>query len=561
MNIKPLKHLTNLMILLPLGFLAAFYFLPIGEILARSLINLNAVLEVFASERLAGVIRFTFYQAFLSTLLTVLIAIPLAVLFHFYKFKLRSFLYLLVGIPFMLPTVVVAAAFNAFIGVNGWVNLLLRSTLPGFQGFTFTGTLWAILFAHVFYNTIIVVRMTRAAWENLNPDLESAARALGSSPFTAWHTVTLPNLLPAILAASLLVFFFDFTSFGVILMLGGPQFSTIETEIYKQTMNFLDLNTAGVLSLIQILFSTIFSIIYSHYLSRNQNPPSKIKHRAAKNPDHWREKVFVLFSGMFTIIFFLLPILSVPIRSVLSISPVRGSGEIKAEFTTHFFSALFQNPRDSYFFVPPYQAIWNSLSYAGITILLCLLIAIPTVILFRQKPELKKWVEPALVLPLGTSSVTLGLGYILFFNFTPFWLGSNLLTTPLLLPFAHTTIALPFVLRSILTALEQIPASYASAAAVLGADAWQRARTLYLPMLKKPLLSATAFSFTISLGEFGAASLLTRPDYPTLPTAIYRFISQPGASNYGQAMAMTTILLVFCGIGIFMIERDSFKSA
>lgn len=561
MRIKSLKNLTNLIILLPLGFLAAFYFLPIGEILARSLTSFNAALEVFTSERLAGVIRFTFYQAFLSTLLTVLIAIPLAVLFHFFTFRFRSFLYLLVAIPFMLPTVVVAAAFNAFIGVNGWVNLLIRSTFPGFVGFTFTGTLWSILFAHVFYNTIVVVRMTRAAWENLNPDLESAARALGASPLNAWRTVTLPNLLPAILAASMLVFFFDFTSFGVILMLGGPQFSTIETEIYKQTMNFLDLNTAGVLSLIQIFFSTIFSIIYSHYLSRNQNPPSKIKLRPAKNPTQWREKTFVFLLGLFIIVFFLVPILSVPVRSILSITPVRGSGEIKAEFTVNFFSALFQNPRDSYFFVPPYQAIWNSLSYAGITILLCLLIAVPTAFLLRQKPGLKKWVEPALVLPLGTSSVTLGLGYILFFNFTPAWLGSNLLTTPLLLPFAHTTIALPFVLRSLLTALEQIPASYASAASVLGADAWQRALTLYLPLLKKPLFSATAFSFTISLGEFGAASLLSRPDYPTLPTAIYRFISQPGASNYGQAMAMTTILLVLCGIGIYLIERDSLKNA
>lgn len=553
------KNLISLIILLPIGFLVVFYFLPIGEILARSFISSEAIIKVLTSNRLAGIIKFTFSQAFFSTLLTIVVALPLAALFHFFSFKFRSFLYMLIAVPFMLPTVVVATAFNAFIGPNGWVNYLLRTLFPEFQGINFTGSIWAILFAHVFYNTIIVVRMTRTAWENLNPDLENAARVLGSSPFSAWRTVTLPNLIPTLLAASMLVFFFDFTSFGVILMLGGPQFSTIETEIYKQTMNFLDLNTAGVLSLIQILFSLFFSYLYSNYLGRASTPPAKIKFKPGKKPVKWLEKGFILLSSIFIIGFFLLPIISVPVRSILSISPIRGSDDVKLEFTTRFFSSLFENPRNSYFFVPPYTAILNSLAYASITIFLCLLIALPTATLLLKKPALKKWIEPALVLPLGTSSVTLGLGYILFFNFSPAWLGTNLLATPLLLPFVHTTIALPFVLRSLLTALEQIPASYPSMAAILGADNLQRIFSIYLPLLKKPLLSAIAFSFTISLGEFGAASLLSRPDFPTLPTAIYRFISQPGTSNYGQAMAMTTVLFFLCGMGIYLIEKDSFK--
>lgn len=554
---KTILKFQKLLLLIPLGFLGVFYFLPIYEILARGVTDLTIFAEPVLLDRLAKVTRFTLWQAFLSTLLTLVVGIPLAALFHHFRFTARSFFYMLVAVPFMLPTVVVAAAFNAFIGPNGWVNLLWRSLVPGSVGIVFSGTLWAILCAHVFYNTIIVVRMTRAAWENLDPDIEHAARALGASPFSAWFTITLPNLLPAVLAAALMVFFFDFTSFGVILMLGGPKFSTIETEIYKQTMNFLDLNTAGALSLVQILFSTVFSLLYARYIAKGTN--GKIKTHARFPARRWSDKLFVSIGVLFISGFYLLPMLSVPARSLISISPARGTGELAVELTSRFFTGLFENSRDAYFFVPPTQAVLNSLGYAGAAIILSLLIALPTAILLKQKPALKKWVEPLFILPLGTSSVTLGLGYVLFFNLTPAWLGHNLLTSPLLLPFAHTTIALPFVTRSLLTSLEQIPVSYQNAAAVLGADRWEQLRTVILPLLRKPLLAAMAFSFTISLGEFGAASLLSRPEYPTLPTAIYRYISQPGAANYGQSMAMATILLGLCAFGILLIEGDDIR--
>ena len=166
------------------------------------------------------------------------------------------------------------------------------------------------------------------------------------------------------------------------------------------------------------------------------------------------------------------------------------------------------------------------------------------------------------MLPLGASSVTLGLGYILTFNrplLPESWMinsgHSVMLTSPLLVPLAHTTIALPFVIRSLQAALSQIPDRYRQAAAVLGATRWQIWKTIDWPIISRAVIAAGAFAFTISLGEFGAASILARPEYPTLPTAIYRFLSQPGGMNYGQAMAMATILMSVCFLSILVIER------
>jgi thiamine transport system permease protein len=109
--------------------------------------------------------------------------------------------------------------------------------------------------------------------------------------------------------------------------------------------------------------------------------------------------------------------------------------------------------------------------------------------------------------------------------------------------------------RTLHPALGSIPARLREAAAVLGAAPFRVWREVDLPIAARAALIAAAFAFTISLGEFGATTFLARPEFPTLPIAIFRLISRPGALNYGQAMAMATILMVICGAGIFLIEK------
>jgi thiamine transport system permease protein len=146
--------------------------------------------------------------------------------------------------------------------------------------------------------------------------------------------------------------------------------------------------------------------------------------------------------------------------------------------------------------------------------------------------------------------VTLGLGFLVTFN-------RPLLdprSFPLLIPIAHSLVALPFVVRTILPAIQSIPASLKQVAQVLGASRLRVWREIDLPILLPAALSGVIFAFTISLGEFGATTFLARPENPTMPVAIYRFLSQPGGLNYGQALAMSTILLVICTAGIVSLE-------
>jgi len=155
------------------------------------------------------------------------------------------------------------------------------------------------------------------------------------------------------------------------------------------------------------------------------------------------------------------------------------------------------------------------------------------------------------MLPLGASAVTLGLGFIIAFSRPPLDAGSF----PWLIPIAHSLVALPFVVRTLQPAIASIPVTLRQGAAVLGASPWRVWREVDLPIVSRAALVGAIFSFTISLGEFGATTFLSRPEFPTLPVAVFRFLSQPGPLNYGQAMAMAALLLLVSALSILALER------
>src|SRR6266498_5590467 len=525
--------------LLPLSFLIVAFFFPLSHILAltfdlNTLTSSNLLLALH-------VLRFTFYQAILSTVLTLLLGLPSAFLFARYDFRGKSLLRALTAVPFMLPTVVVAAGFNALLGPRGLIH-----TLFPLSSFNYIGTLTAILIAHVFYNTTIIIRVVGNALSSLDPKLEAAARSLGADSFHVWWNVILPILRPSIFAASLLVFLFDFTSFGVILLLGGSQFATLEVEIYLRVLKLPNLPLAALLSAIQLGCTIIFSIIYSHFASRStiQLAPRStlIKSKTIK------QKLFVTLFSVLLTVFFLLPLSSLPLRSLFRLEADRGQrGEIQYGFTTDYYTELFVNRRGSIFYVPPIRATANSLGYAGATVMISLLLGFPAAFALAKPTRFEKILDPLVMLPLGSSAVMLGLGFIISFG--------KWLTSPLLVPFAHTLVALPFVIRTLQPAIASIPQRLRQAASSLGASPFEVWKNIDLPILRRATLAAATFAFTISLGDVGATLLISRPEYPTIPVAIDRFRSQTGGLNYGQAMAMATIPMSLTLTSILPIEK------
>ena len=541
--------------LLPAAFLGYFFYQPLLAIF-NLLISPEWGFDLAALDwsQVWEPLRFTVFQATLSTLLTLVIGLAGAWLFAQFDFPGKKTLKLLSTLPFILPTVVVAAGFNALLGPRGWLNLGLMALFnldsPPIQ---FLNTFGAILTAHVFYNTTIVIRVVSNAWTRQNARLQQAAQVLGASPWRTFREVTLPLLRPAILSATLLVFLFNFTSFGVILMLGGPQYATLEVDIYIQAMHLLNLPLAAILSILQLICTLAITIGHNR-LSRNDTlaTSSRSQGLQPRKPKRGFQTVVVvlLVVALFTLL--VSPLAALALRSVVKLDANRGErGEIQRGFTLQYYKALWENPRNSLFYVPPIDAARNSLTFALITIAIAVTLGLLVAYAQKQRSALNNILDPLMMLPLGASAITLGLGFIIVFNKPPF----STLTFPILLPIAHSLIALPFVVRTLGPALQSIPPSLRNAARVLGARPARVWWEVDLPLLAPSLLVSMIFALTISLGEFGATSFLTRPQYPTLPVAIYRYISQPGALNYGQALAMSTLLMLVCAAGIFLIER------
>lgn len=544
----------------PLTFLVVFFFYPLARIFSISFGRgdqgiFSLLLQALTSENTRSILGFTLGQATLSTLLTLALGLPGAYLFARYRFRGKTLLRALSGIPFVLPTVVVAAAFNALLGPNGWLNMFLMNQFNlAHPPFNFMHTLGAILLAHVFYNTTIVLRMVGDFWSHLDPHLAAAAETLGATRWQAFRRVSLPLLSPAIMAASLLVFLFDFTSFGVILLLGGPRFATLEVEIYTQTVNLFNLPTAASLSLLQLVCTLAISVLYTRLAKRIARPitlrPVLLTQKGLASS---RQKLAagVLIAALLIVL--VTPLAALGARSFTRYGTAPRGEVVQQGWTLENYRQLSEDPQSSIFFVPPTQAIRNSLLYAAATVLLSLLIGAPSAwaLARRTSSRLARILDPLLMLPLGASAVTLGLGFIVALSQPPL----DLRTSPVLLPIAHTLVAFPFVVRSLVPALQSIQPNLKQAAAALGAAPRQVMLYIDLPLVGRALLVAVVFAFTISIGEFGASALLARPEFPTVPVAIFRFLSRPGAINFGMAMALSTLLMLVTAGGMLAIER------
>jgi thiamine transport system permease protein len=538
-----------LILLVPFVFLALFFFYPLFEIFSLSLapegkLALSPFRTIFTDPYYARLLAFTTGQALLSTLLTLLAGLPAAYVFARYDFRGKSLLRALTTIPFVLPTMVVAAAFTALVGpqghLNRWLMALLGLDAPPIH---LQQTLALVLIAHVFYNAAIIVRVVGGFWANLDPRVEEAARVLGAGRWRTFRQVTLPLLLPSVVAASLLVFLFCFTSFGVILVLGGPQLATIEVEIYYQAVPFFNLPLAAALSLLQMLFTFAVMAMYTRIQARAAVPlnlrPAEFTQR---RPATLGQRLVVWGSLGGLLLLLLAPLLALVLRSL----------SLEGDLTLRYYQALFTNPFQSFFYVPPAVAIRNSLLVAGATVALALSIGlISAYLLAGPSSPLKSFLDPLVMLPLGTSAVTLGLGYIVALDQPPL----NLRASPLLLPLAHTLVAFPFVVRSLLPALRGLNPHWREAAGVLGASRARIVHEIDLPIIGRALLVGAVFAFTVSVGEFGATLLIARPDFPTMPVVIYRLLGAQGMLNQGQGLAMSTLLMLVCAISFVLIER------
>ena len=518
----------------PITFLLLFFVYPVLAIVGRGLAphwraNLDPLRSVVTDAALRHVVWFTLWQATLSTVLTVVVALPGAYVVARYQFRGRRLVQALVIVPFVLPTVVVGAAFSGLLGPGGPLGSLGLDQ-----------SLTAILVAHVFFNYAVVVRTVGGMWSHLDPHQEEAARVLGASRLRTFREVTLPALRPALAGAAAIVFLFTFTSFGVILILGGPRFSTLETEIYRQTAELLNLPLAAALTTVQLL-AIVLLLFVTGRLEGRRTAALRLRPatETAERPRTPGAKAFVAANLVVMAVLLGGPLLVLVERSL---HPPGGYG-------LGFYRALGEVHQGSTLFVSPMEAVGNSLRFAAMATVIAVLVGGCGAFVLASSRS--RALDTFLSLPLGVCAVTVGFGFLIALDHAPF----DFRGSPYLVPIAQALVAIPFVVRTMTPILRAIDPRLREAAATLGASPSRVWSEIDLPIVMRAATVAAGFAFAISLGEFGATLFIVRPDYPTLPVVVYRLLGQPGPLNFGAAMAASVILMTLTALAVLAIDR------
>lgn len=529
----------------PVAFLAVFFVWPVLTIIARGFVtdgslDLSAFVEVLSRPRTWRIVANTLTLAVLGTLASVLLGIPGAHVLYRRTFPGQRVVRGLVTVPFVLPTVVVGVAFRSLLAEGGPL---------GFLGLD--GTLAAIVAASVFFNYSVIVRVVGGMWAHLDVRPEQAARSLGAPPWRAFMSVTLPALTPAIASGAAVVFLYCASAFGIVLVLGGRRFGTIETEIYLQTSQYLDLRAAAVLSVMQLAVILVALRVAAVARVRRERAL-----RLTAGPDASAPTTPALGRGdlpaagltaLVVLGLLALPMVTLVVRSLRT---PEGWGLAN-------YAALTGTGGGNALAVPVTEALANSLRFAVDATVIAVGVGAAVAVVLSRRPRRAagrraiEALDHLFMLPLGVSAVTVGFGFLITLNRPPL----DLRTSAVLIPIAQAVVAIPLVIRTVLPVLRAIDQRLREAAAVLGASPSRVFAAVDAPVLGRSLGLAVGFAFAISLGEFGATAFLARPDRPTLPVVIYRLIGRPGPENVGMAMAASVILaLVTAGV-IVLAER------
>jgi thiamine transport system permease protein len=516
----------------PLGFLALTYLWPLVSLLHQAFptSSWHIVGDTLGNRRIGRIALVTVAQASISTAVALVIGVPAAWAHSRLSFPLRRATWLLTAVPFVLPTVVVAAGFLAVTGSEG-------------LGGGATGSWLLVVVAHVAINVGVIVRTVGARIASIDPEIEWAARSLGRRWWRAAWDVTIRGAGDAIRGAALVVFLFCLTSFGIVVILGGGSVTTVEVEVWYVTTRLFRLDAGAVLALAQLVIVVVVLWAYERTRDRRRALVSRSRTAPRRRPASGGEWALVVASVVVPLALAGVPLGALVVRSL----------RVADGWGFQHYTDLFRDVNPAALSSPAIASLGMSMLIALVAAVLALVVALPATYALAVRGSSARVLDLLLMLPLATSAATVGFGILVAYHTPPFDLRGSWWAVPLV----EASIAAPLVIRVLAPIAAGIDPRQLDAAASLGAGSWRRFGRIVWPAIRPGVGMGAGLAFAVALGEFGAVSFLTRTDSPTVPQVIHRFLGRPGDANVGQAMALGVVLAlvtavvfaVFDGIG------------
>lgn len=480
---------------------------------------------------LLSISAFTVAQALCSTAIALVVGVAAAFFTAKRQFFGKNFLLSLSSVPMCLPALLIALGFVSFFGMSGTLNTIFK-TVFGTQEptITFLYSFFGIIIAQGFYNFPLVMANLHDAWIRLPSEQAEAARLLGASEARIFRTVTVFQLLPAIVSSCMLVFLYCFFSFLIILLFGGVGCSTLEVEIYKSARATLDFSKTARLALAETALAILFVGFYA-FLERKSAKSRGIaffQKNAGQKISGSRERIFAFFVFALIALFFIAPIFSIFYNAFSSARSVFTLATLRQVLTMRGFL----------------PSLTTTICIALATSFFCVVVAFSYAAFLRTVDSEERFLILHILpmLPMAISSVVLGVVITLLVR----------RGTAAHLIFAQVFLAWPLAFRQIYASLSKIQQETLDAARILSPKKRDLIFRIYLPSSWRGILSAAGFCFAVSAGDTTLPLVLALPKFTNLSLFTYRLA---GAYRLHEACAAGLVLGVLCALVFAVANR------
>lgn len=507
-------------------FIGLIFYYSIGQLVLYAFDLKSDAVSFVLEAYFWQLVKFTFYQASLSTLISLIVAFLLAKALADRHFVGKDFLLKILSVSFILPTLVVILGIMSVYGREGWLAQIFNALDIDYT-FSLYG-LSGILLAHVFYNFPFAFRIFAQALASVPSEHHQLSAQLGFNRWQHFLYLEWPHLRRQILPTASLIFMLCFTSFAVVLTLGGgPGATTIEVAIYQAIRDFEWLD-AVTMSLIQLLFCLIIL-----FTLRSLSPVA-LDAQTRQNQGFRRRKttgqtVIDVMIIVFSLTIILPPLLAIIVDGVQAIH--------------------LSNLKNAHLWQATFTSLMIALSAGILALSLSLLLLWTSRHCYWRGNIL--WAQNLILcgmLILGIPSMILSAGFFLSFQsvlnvtFLPF----------LFIIITNSLMAMPFVIKILETPMNDSQMHYYPLSQTLRLTGWKRFYWVDFLALKAPIRLAFGFACLISLGDFGIIALFGNENMMTLPYYLYQ---QIGAYRLEES-ALTALLLLMLSLGLFSLTSS-----
>jgi len=472
---------------------------------------------------------------------TSVLGFAIALLLVRYDFPGRGLFGYLTLIPIISPPLVGVLGFTFIMGKAGTVNILLEEWFGLTKPINFVYGVHGVLLVETLHLFPMITLNVVDALSKIDPSLEEAAESVGARGWRKLSTITLPLTTPGYVAGALLVFIWTFSDFATPLVLGVHDL--LASQAYLNIVQFVDrrlFRMGLVISALMVALAVVFLVVARRYVAIKDYSSLSYSRVPRRRLGRLGATAAVTFLSA-VLAFSFVPYLGVALASV-------GKGWSMTPFPVRYTWLFFERV-----IVETPKYIVNSFLYAGLAVLLCIVIGVPIAwVLARTRLPGRDTLDGLNTLILAVPGTAIGIAYIRAFHVDLPWLGVPLTSFWIILPIVLAVRRLPYTVRGSYASLLLVHRSMEEAAASVGATGPRSFRDVTLPLIWRGVLVGSLFSFMTSLQEASAVLFLSLGGWETIPVGIFAFYIAGSAS---EAAALGVILIAVAAVSVLAINR------